>query len=96
MNNPLSYKDPTGLVTINPSWYMGFGGGGGCSMDGVDTPCNVVQSTVNGGGAVPCPNNNCGPVSIGGVLAYFSAYLTGSTYVPYAGPGSVLIRMTRR
>jgi hypothetical protein len=29
-------------------------------MDGVDTPCNLVQTTVNGGGAVPCPNNNCG------------------------------------
>ncbi|MGA8490648.1 MAG: RHS repeat-associated core domain-containing protein, partial [Terriglobales bacterium] len=91
LNNPLSYRDPTGLVTINPSWYMGFGGGGGCSMDGVDTPCNVVQSTVNGGGAVPCPNNNCGigtssPYQcVGTVCGYMSNQYVGTHENEYNG-----------
>jgi RHS repeat-associated protein len=51
MNNPLSNIDPTGLVTINPNWYMGFGGGGGCTMDGMDTTCEMVNATIAGGGA---------------------------------------------
>jgi RHS repeat-associated protein len=64
MNNPVSNIDPTGLVTINPNWYMGFAGGGNCTMDGADMPCNVVQATVNGGGAAQCPNNNCQGVTL--------------------------------
>ena len=56
-----------------------------CYQDQGPVDCyNVNWDTV-----VQCPNNYCGVVSVGGVLAYFAAYQTGSTYVPFAGPGSI-------
>jgi RHS repeat-associated protein len=65
-----------------------WGNSGTCMLDGAEVSCSLAVFTSPGGAAVQCPNNNCGPVSIGGVLAHFSAYLTGAGYVPYAGPGS--------
>lgn len=60
-----------------------------CFQDGAPTPCGSVMFALENGSVTQCPNNYCGTISVGGVLAYFSAHLTGSTYVPYAGPGSV-------
>jgi RHS repeat-associated protein len=64
MNNPLSFIDPTGLACYP---IEGGGGGGcnggqagfGCTMDGVDAPCNMVFATIAGGGAVQCLFNSC-------------------------------------
>ena len=56
LNNPMSFTDPTGLMTINPNWYMGFAGGGGnCSLDGVDATCNMVNALAAGGALVYFP-----------------------------------------
>jgi RHS repeat-associated protein len=58
LNNPMSFTDPTGLMTINPNWYMGFAGGGGnCSLDGVDATCNMVNALAAGGALVYFPSN---------------------------------------
>jgi RHS repeat-associated protein len=62
-DNPLSRIDPTGMVDINPGMmYAMMGGGGGmdCNIDGLSAPCSVAYSLLQGGGAVQCPNNNCG------------------------------------
>ncbi|PYV98091.1 MAG: hypothetical protein DMG89_12210 [Acidobacteria bacterium] len=90
VNTPLSKIDFLGLKMIGPGLYLSGGGSGSvCTMDGVDTACSLVDRVLQMGGAVRCPNNNCSPIAINGVQAYFVAYLTGSTYVPYAGPGSI-------
>jgi YD repeat-containing protein len=57
---------------------------GTCNVDGLDEDCGMASSDAT----VQCPNNGC-IAGIDGVLAYFVAYITGSTYVPNAGPGSV-------
>jgi RHS repeat-associated protein len=98
LNNPTNSTDPLGLkpddantVDVDSIIDSLFGGsffGGGCFADGAPTPCFMVNAAVAAGAAVQCPDNGCGPVAIGGVLAHFSAYETGSGYVPYAGPGS--------
>jgi hypothetical protein len=59
-----------------------------CTLDGQDVPCEMVNAAMQSGGAVQCPNNLCDK-AVGGVLLNFKAYLTGSLYVPDAGPGSV-------
>ena len=68
-NNPLTGIDPTGLKRDPELVFLGGGGFAGCSADGVDTPCGMVQSMLGPqtfpgdnsiGGAVQCPNNNCG------------------------------------
>jgi len=62
-NNPVSYRDPSGLVSMpNVGTYANGGGGGGfdCQQDGVDQSCDTVTSVLGGGGAVECPNDNCG------------------------------------
>jgi RHS repeat-associated protein len=74
-NNPVSHIDPTGLVTINPSWYMGFSNGWAWEM---------VGALLQGGGAVQCPNNNCGigtstPYQcVGSACGYMSNQYVGS------------------
>jgi RHS repeat-associated protein len=64
-NIPLSSVDPKGLNNFTP-WLttigvLGFGGlSGNCTMDSVDTPCSLVNASLQSGGAVQCANNNCG------------------------------------
>jgi RHS repeat-associated protein len=59
-NNPTSFTDPTGLVSIpNVGNYMGGGGDFGCTQDGVDQSCATVSSLLGGGAAVGCPNGDC-------------------------------------
>jgi hypothetical protein len=79
-NNPTSFTDPTGLVSIpNVGDYFGGGGGGfNCTQDGVDQSCNTVYSVLQGGGAVVCPNNNCAPQWNGSAWTYFSAFADGT------------------
>jgi len=82
-NNSLSSTDPLGLYNCPECRFLGYGGGSGCNMDDVDTPCDMVQSFVNGGGAVQCPNNNCSAQYIGGQLQDFKASADGSSgYMP--------------
>jgi RHS repeat-associated protein len=73
-NSPLHATDPNGLQTTywvpnggggDIAWMfwsgvMGFSGADGCTSDGVDVPCGMVQSMLQGGGAVQCTNNDCG------------------------------------
>jgi RHS repeat-associated protein len=83
-NNPLSFTDPTGLQLCEGCHFLGGGGAGGCSMDGVDTPCELVNATLQGGGASQCPNNNCGigtatPYQcVGSVCGYMSNQYAGT------------------
>jgi RHS repeat-associated protein len=100
----LGYTCPGDQTGEDGTSCAGGGGGGGggsadcsaefsdCSgsyMDGIQMPASTVQTLLSLGWAVPCPNGQCSGVAIGGVLSYFSAYLTGSTYAPYAGAGSI-------
>jgi hypothetical protein len=39
---------------------MGGSGGFGCNIDGLSSPCEMAYAMLQGGGAVQCPNNNCG------------------------------------
>ncbi len=63
-NSPLNGIDPTGLEKCKECVFMGYGGGGNCTMDGVGTPCGVVQATIQSGGASQCPNNDCRGVTL--------------------------------
>jgi len=80
-NNPLASIDPLGLkvgLCGSPENRRCqsdpvSGDGGGCTMDGVDTPCGLVSSALNSGAALQCPLNNC---------SVFGAY-TGSNGKQY-------------
>ncbi len=102
--NPLSLVDPLGLSPrqkfcpapgsgapacsgLDLGSDDGFDGGG-CYADGMSIDCGIAQGALSSGAAVPCPDNQCSG-SINGVLVYFKAYATGSTYVPFDGPGSM-------
>jgi hypothetical protein len=61
-----------------------------CSVDGFMTSCATAFGMLDSGAAAECPAAGCGPISTDGVLVHFVAYITGSTYMPYAGPGSIL------
>ena len=95
MNNPLSNIDPTGQQdAAQEAW--GFEGGGGCTIDSAESSCFMMYNSLGGagdipgaGGLAPCPPRGCGTTAIDGVFVYFKAYQTGSTYVPFAGPGSM-------
>jgi RHS repeat-associated protein len=68
--DPNTKTDPLGLISepASYSWYLGFnmsGGGAGCTMDGVDSPCNLVATTLAAGGAGICPGSNCRITSTG-------------------------------
>jgi len=43
-NSPLTNIDPLGLKSCPECHFLGFGGAGGCSLDGVDTICVLVQA----------------------------------------------------
>ena len=69
----------------------GYGGGpGGCMLDGAPVGCGSLIGIggMGSNGITGCPANQC-TTAIGGVLVYFVSYITGSTYVPYGGPGSM-------
>jgi RHS repeat-associated protein len=66
LNNPTNFVDPLGLrkpkdePLPGAAAYLGaMGGYGGCTMDGVDTPCSVVSAALQSGAAVACPGNDC-------------------------------------
>jgi RHS repeat-associated protein len=70
LNNPTNFVDPLGLrkpkdePLPGAAAYLGaMGGYGGCTMDGVDTPCSVVSAALQSGAAVQCPNNDCAGVT---------------------------------
>jgi len=103
LNNPLALIDPLGLaddgcdpsnngdqpcpknVTENDSGGME---GSGCAADGIAISCGWAWSLVYSGAAVPCPNNNCGPVSSQGQLWFFKISTNGNgAYFPVEGPG---------
>ncbi len=65
-NGPTGAIDPLGLKSIPcisapVSCILGGGGGGSdCTSDGLDEPCQMAYDSVQAGGAVQCPNNDCG------------------------------------
>jgi RHS repeat-associated protein len=71
INNPLSNIDPLGLQD--------------CTMDGVDSTCDMVFATVQAGGAAQCPNNNCG-ARAGSNGQMYSILLEQSDGWGYVGP----------
>jgi hypothetical protein len=44
---------------MNCSLDENGGFGGGCTADGVDLGCGLVQALIGSGAAAQCPNNNC-------------------------------------
>ncbi len=96
-NNPLGAVDPDGMGPLgyqykdlqNPAqvpwsqaWFsVNFGGGGSCSIDGVDVQCGMLGNFSRDSMA-QCPDNGCTGVS-GGQYYQFSSYAGGlSGYVP--------------
>ena len=60
-NDPINYIDPLGLKRPRDDdlgrWMFGGGGGWGCTMDRLDTPCSVVYAVIRRGLAHPFPVN---------------------------------------
>ena len=98
MANGLCYSSDTPVNGGGVGDYGGmgsFGGGWGdvfstvdCQIEGMDVPCGIAYSAARSGGAVQCPNNECGWTNIGGVAAHVVAYQTGIAYVPAGGVDS--------
>jgi RHS repeat-associated protein len=84
-NNPTSFTDPSGLVSMpNVGTYASTGGGGfvsGCTQDGIDSNCLTNLTLVGAGAAGNCPQ--CTPGNPGGVgqLGTFTP-IYGWTYQP--------------
>jgi len=52
-NDPVNFGDPAGLLRTPWGW-VDCGGGGGCTMDDVATPCSMVYAVLGaGGGDIP-------------------------------------------
>jgi RHS repeat-associated protein len=67
----------------------GGGGGGGmaCYMDGILSPCGIVEGALGAGAAMLCPNNICEGVNGEGQFVQFRAFADGSSgYLPYDSP----------
>jgi hypothetical protein len=98
-NNPTSLTDPLGLGPCDgnpnssacnhdtqPRDATGSAIDGSCYMDGIATPCFVVQNSLVAGFSAPCPNNFCSgfaPVGNGQIaFVQFAAHagLGGSGY----------------
>ena len=63
--------------------FLGFGsGGGGCELDGVAAPCNMVSAAVSSGGASQCPNNICSGLNSKGQYVQYVCTTEGCNYVP--------------
>jgi RHS repeat-associated protein len=65
-NDPVNLGDPSGMMAFPWEFLISFynpayanGGDGGCQADGLDTPCGMVMSMLNGNGVMQCPNNDC-------------------------------------
>jgi RHS repeat-associated protein len=65
-NDPVNLGDPSGTMAFPWEFLISFynpayanGGNGGCQADGLDTPCGMVMSMLNGNGVTQCPNNDC-------------------------------------
>jgi hypothetical protein len=80
------------LASINEMLMMSFEGfmsegamgGGGCTMDGVNSGCGLVSAAIQGGGAVQCTNNNC---------LNFAAWADGSSgYKSWSAPGGYSLK----
>jgi RHS repeat-associated protein len=70
-NNPTTLTDPLGLGPRYGTEYCGIlnscagtGLGGGCIVDGAQTPCGIASTLIAAGAAAQCPNNSCPPGSI--------------------------------
>jgi hypothetical protein len=64
LNGPIILVDALGLKSLpcisSPmSCIIGGGGGFDCTADGLNEPCEVAYDSLQAGGAVQCPNNNC-------------------------------------
>lgn len=78
----------------HPESPTGRGGGGGgsgttCLMDEVQTDCSLVQSSLDSGASVVCPNNACSGVDENGRYGQFVATLEGGSYAILAQSGAV-------
>lgn len=62
--------DPIDHLSYGP--YHSFGTSFTCLLDGVETPCNLVQQLVGSGAAEVCPYNSCGPITL-----YINSPITG-------------------
>jgi RHS repeat-associated protein len=67
MNSPLNATDPSGLSSFGLNqiggaiWLGGNGSSwGSCIDDGVIEDCGLASAFLASGGAVQCPNNDCG------------------------------------
>ena len=75
LNDPIDYVDPLGLTppqyscsTSDPLALgcnttgspFGGGGGGSCSLDGIDTPCGIVLSVIQAGGSTSTISGGAG------------------------------------
>jgi len=92
-NNPVSFSDPSGLVSMpNVGDYMGGGGGDfNCQQDGIDQSCATVNLVLQGGGAAQCPPDNpaCNPQYVNNEWRYFTGYADGSSgYVGFSQMGA--------
>jgi RHS repeat-associated protein len=88
-NDPLNFTDGTGLIRT-PWGVFGDGGGeGGCEMDGVDAPCDMVSAFISGGGAVQCPANQCTRITTRGPQYFWASTNGPGLYYNYSGPGSL-------
>jgi RHS repeat-associated protein len=73
-NDPVNLTDPNGLtprmyvcgggfdpvqITNCFPWGSGGGGGGSCTLNGIVSPCGIVQSLLGAGSADQCPANIC-------------------------------------
>ena len=71
-DDPINTSDPTGqfLVAFERRFQDMFlseaaiaaGEGGGCLMDGLDAPCQVVTRYIDNNLAHQCPHNDCDPI----------------------------------
>ena len=92
-NNPQNYTDPAGLGPCSAAKFPqlcggGFGGGGtGCSVDGVWTPCDIAFRMEDQGAADRCPSDICGGFDDKGQYVQFRASADGcSGYLPFSAP----------
>jgi RHS repeat-associated protein len=73
MNNPINLTDPSGLVCGGGDYddcfwnYLAgmFGGGGGCTVNGIGAPCSLANGLVNGGTGARCDGDDCSKIRVG-------------------------------
>ena len=83
--DPMSRTDPNGLIyygghhfSLTPTQITCSSGSGPCpnsstcTLDGAPTPCTMVGSLLQNGGAAACPNNICTGVSNGQFVLFIA------------------------